>query len=254
MKLGDGLEFFARKADPAYIAGLLESCTIWIDPQAFAMLPVWSPYTFRKAPLYKANWTDRLTNKGVPKLEGNVAAGDAQNKYLGLPSSNKVSRPNWSCCHLWGNDDPKFQSDHAEVNDPRFFTCPANMVLVPSPLKTFTDTIPEVKAALRYVAKRLYSFVPDGREEPSQNAAGKFLPDAWKTETPKGIVKLNATIMSRLETRADELNRLQTEAGLHYPRQSVASVVRYWLNRQPDCLFAGCAAFAREPASQECGS
>ncbi len=238
MILGDGLEFFGKHADPRTLSELLGACTIWIDPKCHELLPVWSPYSYRKAPLYKANWKDRQTNKDEPKSEGNVEAGKAQNKYLGIIGTNKESRPNWACCHIWGNDDPSFQADHAEVNDPRYFTCPANMVLVPSPLKTFTDTIPEVKSALRYASSILYGFSPENRDEPDASAASSYLPDIWRKPETIRFVPINDRIIAHLTERVEKLAQLQESAGENYPRRGVAEVISYWKTQKPKSLFS----------------
>ncbi|MGP6088774.1 hypothetical protein [Antarctobacter jejuensis] len=238
MELGDGLKFLGEHLEPSVVARILEACTLWIDPKCYALLPTWSPYTYRKAPLFKANWIDRQTNKEVPKHEGNVAASKAQNRYLGIKGRNADTRPNWACCHVWGNDDPRFQSAHAEVNDPRYFTCPANMVLVPSPLKTFTDTIPEVKAALRYAAFLLYGFVPEGRDPPHELEAGDFLPDEWREFREIRYVPMSATIEASIRARYSELLRLQELVGTQYPGGQVTDVANYWKLKTPQSLFA----------------
>ncbi|MFT5005495.1 MAG: hypothetical protein ACI8YI_001108 [Paracoccaceae bacterium] len=237
MQLGDGLEFFKKNADPETVADLLGSCAIWIDPECYQMLPVWSPYTYRKAPLYKSNWEERQTNRGEPKFEGNVAASTAQNRYLGISGLNRDSRPNWSCCHIWGNDDPTFQNDFAEVNDPRYFTCPANMVLVPSPLKTFTDTIPEVKAALRFAASLLYDFWPENRPRPRLDEAGLFLPKVWRQRETISVAIIDDAIQLNLAKRVKKLTELHRHAGPNYPPEKTERVIEYWRAKLPETLF-----------------
>lgn len=238
MKLGDGIEVFRDHVNPMVVADLLASCTKWIDPQCHAQLPVWAPYTYRKAPLYKADWCTVQENKGVPKFEGNVAASTAQNRYLGVVGQNAKSRPNWTCCHIWGNDDPKFQQDHAEVNDPRYFTCPANMVLVPSPLKTFTDTVPEVKAALRYAAYQLYGFLPENRDVPHEDDAGDFLPESWRSAETIDFIAASNSVLARIHEQSKKLQELHENAGPKYPRTSVQSVVDYWAKKRPDSHYS----------------
>lgn len=239
MRLGDGIDFFKSKAEPELIAQLLAACTIWIDPVCFRRLPVWAPYTYRKAPLYKSDWTTRQSNKGEPKREGNVAASKAQNRYLGIAGRNARTRPNWACCHIWGNDDESFQSDYSEVNDPRYFTCAANMVLVPTPLKTFTDTVPEVKSALRFAAYLLYGFIPENRPVPSAKDAGHFLPKSWQVEETINYSSITTKIEADLKKRAATLHDLQSCAGPNYPRDQVNNVVNYWNTHLPECLFSG---------------
>lgn len=50
---------------------------------------------------------------------------------------------------MWGIDDPTFGSLNVVVQDARYYSCVVNMVLLPTPLKAFTDFMPEVKAMLR---------------------------------------------------------------------------------------------------------
>jgi hypothetical protein len=35
---------------------------------------------------------------------------------------------NWTVCHIWGYDDPSFAQQSSVVQDPRYFSCVANMV------------------------------------------------------------------------------------------------------------------------------
>jgi hypothetical protein len=42
-----------------------------------------------------------------------------------------------------------------------FFSCVGNMVLLPTPLKAFTDTMPEIKSMLRICARNLYGWQCD---------------------------------------------------------------------------------------------
>ena len=94
--------------------------------------------------------TTRATGASAHKVEGNINANQALTLALGL---RKAQRPNWSCCHIWGLDDPKYQKSNDVVKDRRFFSCVANMVLLPTPLKAFTDTMPEIKAASHLLAQ-----------------------------------------------------------------------------------------------------
>lgn len=233
--LADGIEEFRKHIDPATVGGLLAATSRWVDPETFKLLPVWHPYTARKAPLYSEGWTRPATNKGEPKYEGNVAANKTLTESLGLAAAH---RTNWTCCHIWGNDDATFQSSQSEVNDRRYFTCPANMILVPTPLKAFTDSVPEVKAAIRYAARLLYDFWPEGRPEPNALEAGAYLPSAWlgRDHFPN-VVPLGPRIMSWARSRYENLKSLmQTRPG-HFPYAETAEAIRYWQARQPASLL-----------------
>jgi hypothetical protein len=67
-------------------------------------------------------------------------------------------RPNWSCCHIWGLDDATYASTNVIVQEARYYSCVANMVLLPTPLKDFTDVMPKVKAMLRTYAFHTYGW------------------------------------------------------------------------------------------------
>lgn len=83
--------------------------------------------------------TNRATGVAQHKIEGDVNANQALALALDLTVKK---RTNWSCCHMGGVDDPLFQKDNDVVKDRRLFSCVANMVLLPTPLKAFTDTLP----------------------------------------------------------------------------------------------------------------
>jgi hypothetical protein len=145
---------------PLVVEIIARTCR-WVHPETFRRLPVWCPWTARGRPLYDRAWqrrytnTKRATRQAVEKVEGNVAAIQTLVAALG------VARPrprNWTICHVWGYDDPAFASQGSIVQDPRFFSCVANMVWLPTPLKGFTDALPEVKTMLRTCAFHLYGW------------------------------------------------------------------------------------------------
>lgn len=154
MPLPDGLSEIEH-AMPM-VMDLIARTGRWVHPEVFRAMPVWYPETARKQPLYKADWRTRQTNKGEPKAEGNVAAQTALYTALGLLTTQRPK--NWTTCHIWGYDDPSFAGGSAVVQDPRYFSCVANMVLLPTPLKGFTDAVPEVKRHLRVCAFHLYGW------------------------------------------------------------------------------------------------
>jgi len=157
----DGLIALLEQISLAEIMRLIERTARWVAPETFKLLPVWFPEYARQSYLYNANWseprmlTKRKTNVSVHKQETNTYANMALKYALGLSSKD---RPNWSRCHIWGIDDPLFKKSSAVVQDHRFYSYVANMVLLPTPLKAFTDTMPEVKAMLRICVRNLYNW------------------------------------------------------------------------------------------------
>lgn len=99
--------------------------------------------------------TRKLTGVTAEKFEGNVAALNA------LVAALDVAAPkpkNWTVCHIWGYDDPSFAQGSSVVQNPRYFSCVANTVWLPTSLKGFTDTLPEIKAMLRVCSFHLYGW------------------------------------------------------------------------------------------------
>ena len=107
-EIPDGLVALRDVLSLKEIASLIERTARWVSPEAFQLLPVWFLERSRKGLLYKGNWSERQMNKNqitgqsVHKSEANVYASKALTLALGLSSK---SRPNWSCCHIWGIDD-----------------------------------------------------------------------------------------------------------------------------------------------------
>lgn len=231
---GDGNDVLADTVEPSVLADTLARVCRWPDPKAFALLPVWHPETARKQPLFTKRWSAQMTNRDAPKFQTNDEANRMLTK---LVARNAMSRPNWTCCHIWGNDDARFQSNHSEVNDPRFYSCPANMVLLPTPLKGLTDAIPEVKAALRWVAYLIYGFIADDRIVPSKEQAGPWLPERWRNGEVPGIVEMTGEIEKRIMSRFGRLRADFREAPNKYPRDQVHAVVSYWRSTRPGSLL-----------------
>ena len=134
--IDDGLEALRAEIGLREIASLIERTARWVDPKTFRLLPIWYPEHARGRLFYKGNWsapqmnTKRATGNSTHKVEGNIYANQALTLALGL---RKRNRPNWSCCHIWGIDDGKYQSANAVVQDRRYYSCIANMVLLPNP-------------------------------------------------------------------------------------------------------------------------
>ncbi len=232
--IGDGLQAFYRVIDAKEVARIVGNTARWVDPKTFQLLPVWYPEIARKQPLYKAGWASPQTNRGKPKFEGNIKANSAQSQALGVA---KKSRPNWTCCHIWGNDDTSFSKGDSEVNDPRYYSCIANMVLLPTPLKAFTDAVPQMKAALRLAAFHLYGFLPEGKVLPSVKAAGDWLPEGWGHGNVTGIRWLNTKIEKSAQKRGLTILREMRDPIGEYPAAQVEMVKGYWSLITPNSIL-----------------
>lgn len=237
--LPDGLDELRLHLDLKTIMELIEKTARWADPETFRLLPVWAPQHARKNQLYNANWTvmreNRNQRSGVStlKIEGNTQANKALTEALDLHV-----RDNWSCCHLWGVDDPTYQSHNAVVQDHRFFSCVANMVLLPTPLKAFTDAMPDVKAMLRVCAKNTYGWTCDHEsvatslEQVRAWDVWDVYPASWPRtpgeKLPLGVVPINDRIRNNAKRRKARIGRDLEAAGRHYPREEVRAALKYW--------------------------
>ncbi len=237
----DGNE--ALRADIPAVVELIERTARWVNPETFRRLPVWAPYTARGRPLYDAGWTRRYTNTRkatgltAEKFEGNVAALQALVAALDVASPKPK---NWTVCHIWGYDDPSFAEQSRVVQDPRYFSCVANMVWLPTPLKGFTDTLPEIKAMLRVCAFHLYGWACEHPSVATQAAKVKsdWLPDgypeSWPSRDRPGLLPLGTAPFSERIAReiARRKRKIQADLGdvalLHYPRAEVVEVLKFW--------------------------
>ncbi len=239
--LDDGLDALRAEIGLAEIASLVERTARWVAPETFQYLPVWYPEHARRKLFYNANWseprmnTNRASGAKSHKFEGNINANEGLTKALGL---RKKNRPNWSCCHLWGVDDPKFQKSNDVVADHRFYSCIANMVLLPTPLKAFSDTMPEIKAMLRLCARSLYGWQCDHESMAATNEAldewseWSAWPASWprpgESRRPLGTVPFSDSIKADADRRLSAIRRDLLEAGDHYPREQVRAALAYW--------------------------
>lgn len=237
----DGNE--ALREDIPAIVELIERTARWVHPDTFRALPVWAPHTARGRPLYDASWLRRYTNTraatGVTaeKFEGNVAALNALVAALGVASPKPK---NWTVCHIWGYDDPTFALRSSVVQDLRFFSCVANMVWLPTSLKGFTDTLPEIKAMLRVCSFHLYGWACEHESVQIQAAQVRegwvpdHYPDSWPTSDrpgvlPPGTAPFTPQIEREIAKRkAKILTDLTNGDYLHYPRGEVEAVLEFW--------------------------
>ena len=241
LNLLDGLEALRAELSVATIAKLIERTAKWVSPETFRRLPAWYPEQARGQHFFKADWTEpqpntkRGTDITIHKVEGNTYANKALTYALGL---RPMERPNWSCCHIWGVDDPGFQKANHLISDARYYSCVANMVLLPTPLKAFTDVMPEIKAMLRLCSASLYDWKPSledgslGHDSFENCFTVSDYPDSWpakgKMSTPVGMVCLNDRILADIDRRKSRIRRDLEFAGPYYPRAQVQSVLEHW--------------------------
>lgn len=204
-------------------------------------MPIWYPEHARGAFFYKKSWSEPQMNKNRQsgqsehKREGNLYANKALTYALGLRSGD---RSNWSCCHIWGKDDALYQETNTVVQDHRFYSCIANMVLLPTPLKAFTDSMQEVKSMLRVCAMNLYGWNCDHEDLAATISAVKAwkdwecYPKSWprtkNAALPLGVMKLNDGIRQSASRRLTQFGMDLRTAGIHYPRDRVREALAYW--------------------------
>jgi hypothetical protein len=229
-------------AEIPLIIELIARTSRWVHPETFHQLPVWFPWTARGRPLYDKTWEKRSTNTQrstkltVDKVEGNVAAGKALRAALGV----RGKPPNWTVCHIWGYDDPNFASAGAVVRDLRFFSCVGNMVWLPTPLKGFTDALPEIKLLLRTCAFHLYGWAC---EHPSvtaqaQTIRGGLVPERYPTSWPQpgsaetlppGTAPFTSDVAERIRRQKALIKKMMSDISLvNFPREEVREVLAFW--------------------------
>ena len=233
----------ALRVDLTAIVKLIEDTCRWVSPDTFKSLPIWAPHAARGRPLYDATWTRpytntrRATNVTSEKSEGNVTALNSLVAALG------VQRPkpkNWTVCHIWGYDDATFSQRSNIVQDPRYFSCIANMVWLPTTLKGFTDAMPEIKSVLRVCAFHMYGWAcehPDVTSDAIKIQAGwkpEIYPVSWpcadrRCLLPIGTAPFSARIKAEVLKRKNKFRADLGNSGLkHYPRTEVQQVLKFW--------------------------
>ncbi|MFH2001744.1 MAG: hypothetical protein ABIK28_18810 [Planctomycetota bacterium] len=237
----DGLKAFSEECKNLSIdlIPLIVRTAKWVHPETFKLLPAWYPEFSRRAKRYDAKWRTITINKkrGEEKHEGNERAQAALKKALGI--RDEKDWPNWTCCHIWGVDDPKFQLRNSIVRDPKYYSCVANMVLLPTPIKALTDSVSEVKTMLRICAWNLYGWVCDHDDVSSEAEKVKagFIPEGYPPEWPRGskdrpppgTVGLSDYIKVAAARRLTKIRADLADSSLtHYPRASVLETLKYW--------------------------
>ncbi|MEH2539185.1 hypothetical protein [Bradyrhizobium sp. AZCC 1699] len=231
------------RTDIPAVAELIARTARWVHPETFRALPVWAPHAARGMPLFDASWSRQYTNTkkatGIKsdKFEGNVAAAHALFAALDVASP----RPkNWAVCHIWGYDDPAFAQHSGVVQDRRYFSCVANMVWLPTSLKGFTDTLPEIKAMLRTCAFHLYGWAcehPSVAEQAAEVRSGRIPPDypaEWPLgkspgQLPPGTAPFTERVQLAIAKRKAKITSdLKNAAYIHYPKSEVERVLKFW--------------------------
>ena len=235
----DGNELFLKvcKDLNVPVLELVVRTARWVHPAVFRELPLWYPAHARKMPLFKADWSTPQMVKGKRAIETNFKGQETLDKALGIASEN---RKNWTCCHIWGYSDETFQSASL-TNNPRYYTCPANMMQLPTPLKALTDSMPSVQLAIRVCVWNTYGWTPD-TEDAEQAALVRSghvpagYPTAWPRSRgaplPQGVQPVTKQIRHAMAKRKRDIKRnlARHEAGSlpHYPADQVRQLLRYW--------------------------
>jgi hypothetical protein len=241
LEIRDGNEEI-RKEIPQ-IVEIIARTARWVNPETFRQLPVWCPYVARGHVLYDKTWTTqykntkRLTGETTGRTEPNIAAGKALVEALGI--TGRKPR-NWSVCHIWGYDDPSFTAAGSIVRDPRYYSCLANMIWLPAPLKSFTDSLPEVKVMLRTCAFYLYDWACEHETVQAQAdaiRAGSMpenYPATWpgadrKHLLPPGTAPFTREVGTRITRQKEKIkSMLADDTLMNFPRENVRDVLRFW--------------------------
>jgi hypothetical protein len=112
------------------------------------------------------------------------------------------------------------------------------MLLLPTPLKAFTDSMPDVKAMIRVCAMNLYGWHCDHQslvatldELKVWNSSDAY-PASWPTperkSMPLGTMLLTPSIKLAALKRKQEISKDLAEAGEFYPREAVRKALEYW--------------------------
>jgi len=210
----------------------------WVHPETFKALPIWCPDTARARPRYDATWSRVLiSGRGVPKVEENVRAATALVEALGIKTPPKPK--NWTVCHIWGYDDENFTGRSNVVQDPRFYSCVGNMTWLPTPLKGFTDAVPQIKECLRVCAFHLYGWacqhedVIVGAKRVLNGQIPAGYPESWPTASrqvlPPGTAPFSDRVKASVEKRKAQIRyRLENQALTHYGHSDVRNVLDFW--------------------------
>ncbi len=248
LRVPDGLAEIERELP--LVMSMIARTARWVHPDTFKTLPIWCPDIARGMVRYDAAWSRALVSaKGVTKVEENIRAGNALVEALG------VQRPkprNWTVCHIWGYDDERFAGRSNVVQDPRYYSCIGNMTWLPTPLKGFTDAVPQIKDCLRVCAFHLYGWACE--HDDFSDAAAKVrsgtIPEGYPPEWPSanrqvlppGTAPFSERVKASIAKRWAKIRQQLNNTGLeHYPHSAVLDVLAFWkvdlANEAGDPLF-----------------
>ena len=121
----------------------------------------------------------------------------------------------------------------------RYYSCVGNMVWLPTPLKGFTDAVPEIKLILRHCAFHLYGWacehpdVADQAREVRRGSVPSHYPTAWPTAErriePPGLAPASDRAWKSVEKEKAKIRKSLADTSLeHYPRTEVQKVMEFW--------------------------
>jgi len=111
------------------------------------------------------------------------------------------------------------------------------MVLLPNPLKAFTDSIPEIKTMLRIVAYAYFGWCPTHEEIATIDCEKarcdwEAFPAIWRKvaggDRLPGVIEFDSKIKRTADNRIAKIRSEYVTAGKHYPRAEVKEVLVYW--------------------------
>lgn len=229
------------------IVKIIEETARWADPITFKKMPIWAPYIARKGEIIPKHKNRKAKSGGEKtRKETNVAA---QAAFLAAIDIAVVKRPkNWTVCHVWGYDDPSFQKGSLTAN-PKYYSCVANMVWLPTALKGFTDAVPEIKTMLRVCAYNLYDWVCDDASvllEAKKIESG-YVPDGYPETWPRSrasrsnddhavffernVSPFSERIDLAIKRQQDKIELILGDASFPESRkESAANALDYWKN------------------------
>lgn len=245
MPLTNGNEVFWRLCSNHGLnpMALLAESAQWVDPRVFRALPVAFPHAARRLPTFNAK------REATKRTETNEHANDALYRALGERRPNDRS---WTVCHLW---DCFVKQRNVVVTDRRFYTCLANMVLLPTPLKALTDSVPEIKYALRFRSYQLYGWCCDYPHQRVLDEANRIAnlahngdfpahwPATWNDVPAAPVVQIHQVILDWVNARKESITQLCHAAPENYPVIEVRQVLAHWLQKR-EILDQNFVAFA----------
>lgn len=232
----DGMS--AIEVDLPTLVAMIARTARWVHPDTFRALPIWCPDTARGRPRYDAKFQRQLISaKGVPKVEENIRAGEALVRALGARTNPKPA--GWTVCHIWGYDDDRFAEQSGVVKDPLYYSCVANMVWLPTPLKGFTDASAAIKEMLRTCAYHLYGWTCDHSTVVAQAARIRTgvipqgYPESWPTGNrrilPPGTADFTPRVAANVASAKAKIKaRLADPALTNYHHDDVRRVLATW--------------------------